>query len=267
MVNNTETYWEADGESLHTYAHSIESLTGLMQPPSLRGNDGQVAYLPGDIWEEKVPESRILPLGMWVIGSTMAEFQSNWNDLVRLLWTPGRQFDLTKRFYDGGLLRVATAKAEYSGGMSPSMIGQKGARCVVDVKLADPYFYDDTPQVFNLVDGDNTINIRGNSPTRNIIATINGARDNTIIRVKSPGVAHQFQYNGSLAASDVATISSQDYTSMTSVGGAPAFDTELLVTHTGSRYWMILQPGDNVVNLTSDFGIGSVQLTVRGAWV
>lgn len=279
MVNNTETYWSAKGESLHTFARSIESLGPGLRAPGMRGDDVTIPSRPGKVWMEKTPDSRTLPLGMWVLGleeegpgatdTSQSQFHTNWNNLVRLLWTPGEQFELTKRFYDGStLIRSATALAEYSSGLEPTMIGKKAARTVVELSLADPYFYDDTQQVFNLVDGGQTINIRGNAPTRNIMITVNGSRNNTIIRRTSPNPAHQVQLISDLSAGDVTTIDVSDYSAVTDPAGTPvAYDSSVDVRHSGSRAWLELKPGDNVINVSSTAGIGSIQMVVRGAWI
>lgn len=277
MPNNTDTYWEADGVSLHTFAWSIETLGG-MGPPSLRGDDVTVPYNPGRRWVPKTFDSNVLTLAMQLRGlaadagegasqATRQLYQERWNDLIRLLWTPGRQVALRKRFYDtGGVIRVATAMAEYAGGLQPSLIGRAAARCTVDMRIAGGVFYDDTAQVFNLVNGDQTINVRGNSPTRNILVTVNGARNNAKVRVKSGPLDHTVEYHHSLASGDYATLDVMDRTSET-VGEGPTYESTLDVRHSGAPYWLELRPGDNVVNLASDSGIGSVQLTVRGAWV
>src|SRR5688572_22025127 len=108
MVNNTETYWEADGTSLHTFAWSIETLSGL-GPPPLRGEDVTIPYSPGQQHVPKTFDSNKLTLaiqlrgvnpnaGSGVTAASRRQIMNNWNDLVRLLWTPGRQLALTKRF-------------------------------------------------------------------------------------------------------------------------------------------------------------------------
>ena len=274
-MNITETYWSVGEESLHTFARSIQSLNGLMAPPEFRGEDVMIPYLPGEVWVPKVPGARYLSLGITLLGididdvggtPTQEKFQSNWNDLVRLLWRPGEQFALTKRFYDNGELRTATALVEFAGGMEPTMMGRNGAKAVVKLKLADPYFYDDTLVTHNLVNGDQTKTIRGNAPTRNIIVTFNGARAYPQVRIKSPGIDHQVEYHNDLSSGDVATLYIREMEAITDPAATPAFDSETEIRHTGAPYWLELRPGDNVINLTSDSGAGSVQLQVRGAW-
>lgn len=273
-MNNTETYWEADGQSLHTFARSIETLSG-MGPPPLRGEDITIASQPGQQWVEKIPDSNTLTLAMWLRGvdqdagsgasaTNKKQYQSNWNDLMRLLWTPGRQVALRKRFYDGLILRQATGRAEYAGGLQPTLIGNSAARCTIDLKIAGAFFYDDNLQTVPLVNGDNNIIVLGNAPTHNIGVTINGARAN--VRLRNVTHSVEFTYPRPLLSGHSATIGVLDYEAQHS-GGGPAFDSSSDIIHTGAPQWLVLRPGLNVINLSADSGTGSVVLQYRGAWV
>jgi hypothetical protein len=276
MPNNTPTYWSASGESLHTYARSIESLGPGLNVPLFRGEDIVIPGRNGRVWTPKDVDSRILPLGMWVRGSgddqgtgtTSPLFHTNWNNLVRLLWTPDGQFPLTKRFYDGdSTLRSATALAEFSSGLAPTMSGKNAAKTLVDLELADPYFYDDVVQNFPLVNGDNVINVRGNAPTRNIMVTINGSRRNTIIRRKLPTVDHQFQVTTDLSSGDFIIVNVAEFEASLKRGTNPVVDATVDVRHTGAIQWLELKPGNNTITVSSDVGLGTIQMQVRGAWV
>jgi len=273
MANNTETYWEADGQSLHTYARSIETLGG-MGPPPFRGEDITVPLSPGQIWVPKVLDSNILTLAMWLRGvsqeagsgvtaTTKAQYQSNWNDLIRLLWTPGRQVSLRKRFYDGGVLRLATALAEYQGGLQPSLIGNSAARCTVDMKIAAGVFYHDTETSVVLSNGNNNVTVLGNAPTGLVKVEIVGARTNVKVRNNTAGV--EFTYPQVLNTGVSAIIDSSQY--LVTDQSHPAKNMAPLIIHSGSAQWMYLTPGVNVINLSSTAGAGVVTLKYRAAWV
>lgn len=274
MVNNTETYWEADGQSLHTYARSIETIGGISLP-NFRGEDITIPGQPGQTWVAKQPDSRILPLAIWLRGTadgvggyitTKSAYQSAYNDLVRLLWTPGRQFDLTKRFYDGGVLKTATAKAEFAGGLAPTMHGNSLGKCTVDLKLADPYFYEATFNSVNLAAGNNNVVVAGNAPTNNIQVNVVGPRVNPKLINSTLGV--EFTYPRSLLTSETASIFVRTYDASELSGGAgTAFDTSSWVIHAGETQWLVMKPGTNVINLSSTSGIGTVQLQHKAAWV
>lgn len=276
MPNNTLTYWSVGAESLHTYARSIESLGPSLAVPLFRGDDIVIPGRNGRVWTPKDVDSRVLSLGMWVrggaddqsTGTTSQLFHTNWSNLVRLLWTPNEQFQLTKRFYDGdSTLRSATALAEFSSGLSPTMIGKNAAKFTVDLELADAFFFDDAIQTFNLVNGDNVINVRGNAPTRNIMVTINGSRRNTFIRRKLPTVDHQFQVTTDLSSGDFTIVDVANFEASLKRGSNPVIDNTLDVRHSGAVQWLELKPGNNTITVSSDVGLGTIQMQVRGAWV
>lgn len=279
MVNNTSTYWEADGVSLHTFAHSIETLGGALGVPKLRGDDITIPYNHGDLWVPKFADSRVLNLGMWVRGVNPGEgvgandlsksnFDSNWNNLVRMLWTPGRQFKLTKRFYDqwDGTLRSASAMAEFSDGLEPTMKGRNLGKFTVSLRLADPFFYDDVIQSFTLVDGDQDINVRGNAPTRNILMTVNGPNKYAQVRRKLPAPDHQVQVYQDILSGGYTQVDPRAWSSLTHPPTGVNYDSQLDIKASGNAPWLELSPGSNTINLTRTSGTGTVILEVRGAW-
>lgn len=278
MVNTTLTYWEADGQSLQTYARNIATLEGRLSPPPLRGDDIIIPHQPGEKWAPKVVGSRILSLSMWVRDtdadgirptdslSRSKLFNQNWRTLRNLLWTPGRQFELKKRFYVGDVIRTAVAKAEFRGGLEPTMIGRFGAKFSIDLKLADPYFYDTADTVVSLEDGDQTITLLGDADTFNISLEIDGARAGITVRNKTAGV--EVQYNAALLSGDTTEIDIKNYRSWTVDAENPlGYVSSANIIHSGLPQWLMLKPGANVINLSSDSGTGSVTMKYREAWV
>lgn len=151
MTNSTAQFWDADGTSLQTLARNLKTWGGDREGvPDFRGEDTLVPYRAGRKWVPKVPDSRTIGLSGWVVGANddgtigdVETFRKNWKVLRRLLWTPGRQIALTRRWLDPdtGLLVTATAMAEYAGGLTPEMTGPNRADFQVDLHLADPFFY------------------------------------------------------------------------------------------------------------------------------
>lgn len=277
MVNNTETFWTAKGESLHTFARSIETLSGL-QPPPVRGANEVIPLLPGTRYVEPIVDENTLTLGMWLRGvpqdagqgvtrATKKQYQQNYNDLIRLLWNAGRQFPLTKRFYDTGSENpiAATAMAQYVGGLAPTMIKNSASRCTVDLKIAGAYFYADVLETIPLVNGDNTITVPGNAPTINIGVRINGARTNTRLLNKTNGV--QFSYAPAVLINEYVQIGVMDYSAQHKPVSLAEYDASTQVVHEGAYQWLTLEPGENIIHLQSTAGAGTVQLMYRGAWV
>lgn len=278
MTNTTSLYWEADGQSLQTFARNIDSLEGKLALPPFRGTDTLIPYKVGQSWSPKQVDSRILPLSMWVvdtdadgnIASTKSErqanFDANWRALVNLLWTPGRQFMLTKRFTIGGVVRSATALAEYVGGLAPSMMGRYGARTVVNLKLADPYFYDDEEVSTTLVNGNQNVSVLGDAPSTHIEFVINGARNQPVIRNNTEDL--ELQYNSQLLSGDYVTIDVEASRSFTVDAANPlGYTSNARIIHSGAVPWFYTKPGTNQINLASTTGSGIVVMKRRDAWL
>jgi hypothetical protein len=276
-MNNTETYWEADGRSLHTYAHSIETLSNIAIP-NFRGENDVVPLTPGATWVEKVPDQNVITLGMWARGvdpdagggasqATKRQYQKNYHDLVRMFWNPRRQVALTKRFYDGdGDDPIsATALVEYAGGLAPTMIGNNAGKFTVDLRLADPFFYADTLLEVPLVNGDNIIEVPGDAPTLNAMFTINGARTNT--RILNKTNEFQFTYPQAVLAGEYVRIEPKTYDAFHKPVNAPEYDASTRVIWQGGYQWMQLEHGTNVIHVQSTSGAGVINLQARGAWV
>lgn len=277
MVNNTDTYWEADGQSLHTFAHSIESLSGIGLP-QFRGQNDMVPLSPGTQYVPKTFDENTITLGMWARGvlpsagqgasaATKAQFQKNYHNIIRMFVKQGRQVALRKRFYDGvGSSPIAaTALVEYAGGLAPTMIGNKAARFTVDLRLADPFFYADV--LFNqpLVNGDNVITIPGDVPTLNLAVRIDGARTNT--RILNKTNEFQFTYPEAVLAGEYLRVEPKTYDAFHKPSAAPEYDASTRIIWQGGPQWMQLEPGENIINLQSTSGAGVVTLTARGAWL
>lgn len=274
MTNTTDTYWSIDGVSLQTYAQNIETLGGRDAPPKYRGDDVTIPFSPGQKWMPKLPDSRVIPLAMWVRGanvdgSTPANrsnaYDDNWRALRNLMFQPGRQFVLQKRFKVGGVLRSASALAEFNDGLQPTMIGRTGSKFTVDIKLADPYFYDDVPVNTTLAAGNNNVTIPGDVATSAILITFNGARTNPVVKNNTTGV--QVEYHGALLTGDLAVLDIKNFTSTTSPASQPNYNSEAMIRHSGAPQWLISQSGLNVINLAADFGTGTVNMNTRGAWL
>jgi len=277
MPNNTPTYWEAAGVSLHTYAQSIETLSGL-GPPKLRGENVVVPLHPGSRFIQKVPDSNTLTLAMWLRGvvssagvaevnETREQYMRNWNDLVRLMWRNGEQFDLTKRFYDGTNPSVisATAKAEYAGGLEPTFLGKSAAKCTIDLTLADPFFYSDSLFSASLVNGNNMIDVPGTAESLAIFIRINGSRTNTTIRNVTNGI--EFTYPNAVASTEYLDVDVKNYTARHKPAGGPEYDASTRIIHFGGPQWLKLEPGANTLNVSSTSGTGVITIQARGAWV
>lgn len=152
MTISSEITWTANGLNLNTYAWAVRTAGGRRYiPATKRGEDQVIPFANGRRHMPKTRESMLLTLPMWVLplnqdgttdGSRTYEekIHDNWNLLLSKLDTDG-QFDLVKRWYVGGEVRQATARAELVGGMIPEVEGAYKWNFDVELLLADPYFY------------------------------------------------------------------------------------------------------------------------------
>lgn len=275
MANSTVEYWEVDGVSLQTYAFDITTIGGdRLAPPPLVGDDIVLPGTAGEYWVPKEIGARTITLGMWVIGadedgfaptgSNAAQFDTNFRKLRNLLWNPYRQVTLTKRFYVDGELKTASAQAQFVSGLNPTMNGRARAVFSVDLRLTDPFFYG--PEVVtNLTTGSQTVEVEGDARTNNIQLTINGSRVNPKVRNSLLDV--DVEYFGSLSSGDSVEIDVKAYTAVVDPATGANFNGIGAIRHSGNNSWLLLEPGDNTIVLSSDSGTGAVVMTHRAAWL
>lgn len=276
MANSTDTYWSVDGISLQTFAFDIETVGGdRMAPPPLRGGNQLVPNRAGQRWLPKVVDSRTITLGMWVIGvdedgfapttgSNARKFDENFRKLRNLLWTPDREVTLTKRFYDGGVLKTASAQAQFSGGLNPRMNGRARGVFTVDLFLADPYFYGNEVTT-NLTSASQVVTVGGDGVTTAITLDIAGPRVNPKVRNNTRGV--EVEYRAGMVTGDTVAINVKDFTSVTDPASGPAYASVGDIRHAGAVEWLELQPGANTIQVSATSGSGLIVMKHREAWL
>lgn len=278
MSNTTDTFWEVDGVSLQTMAFNISTLGGdRASPPFLRGENLLVPAARGRRWMPKVVDQRVISLGMWVQGCTedglvpvgqsnRRQYDENWRKLRTLLWTPGREVTLTKRFWVAGTLKTASAKAQFASGLVPFMNGPARATFTVDLALADPYFYG--PDVItNLTTGTQNVTLQGDDITNEIKIHVDGARTN--VKVRNATLNTDVEYHGDVNTGAKLDIDVMKYSAIFTPSGAGPVPVSVIggIRHTGDVSWLSMRPGTNSVVVSSSSGIGAVIMTHREVWL
>lgn len=281
-MNTTDTYWDVDGASLQTYAHNITSWGGDRQaPPMLRGSNITVPSRAGTVWTPKVAGSRSMSLAMWVNGANpdgsmptsgpqRAVFEANWAKLRKLLWTPKRQITLTKRFYLFGdnTLFTASAKAQYSGGLVPTMQGTSAATFIVDLDLSFPYFIGEE-ETFSLVGADTeTLDVLGDDRTQLITVDFTGPINTPRVTATTPQAVSWMQYNAALVTGDAVHVDVDEWSSLTNPNVGADFKSSGYISRasTGAS-WLFLDPGTNIVAQTAVSGTGTTTVKYRPVWL
>lgn len=303
-MNSTETFWSVDGVSLQTFAFNITTLGGdRMAPPPVRRSSQKVPYMIGSRWTPGVPDEKTITLGMWVQGSDENGFpptdehlkrrwDRNWRMLRKLLWTPRRQFTLTKRFWlltdeleaagvdttgmtqDGDwTLYSASAKGTYNGGLSPTMNGQAHGIFTVDILLNDPFFYGPEIEIpFSIDTGGvlpgptQEILILGDDRTMNIEVDFEGPLTSPVVTNETESQLLYVRYASEVPDDESATVRVMPFTATHYPSGEP-YGVSGNVQHEGDLYWLYIEPGMTTLSLDAQSGTGVATLRYRPAWV
>lgn len=305
MTSTTETFWDIDGASLQTYAWNIETLGGdRMAPPRLRGADLTVPTRPGTVWTPKVPDAKTITLGMWVQGSNAdgtipqnenarRTFDRNWRMLRNLLWRPGQQFTLGKRFWvpteeleaanapagyaiatEGEWsLIYAQTKASFGTGLTPSMQGGAHAAFTVDLVLNDPFFYSAPLEIeFSATTGaglsgpDREFSVLGDYRTTKIAMHFEGPLTTPRLTLLTAPHETWFQYASPIADGDTVDTNVDAFEVIHTATDA-TYRAAGNVRHKGDWNWFYLQPGATRVVLSVQEGTGVGSLSYFPAWL
>jgi hypothetical protein len=286
FTTTTDVYLDVDGVPLATLGYNVITWGGDREtPPPLRGANLQVPGMPGQSFTNKVEDARSITLSMWVQGSNIdgtvpttqtarATFENNWKTLRKLFYTPRRQIALTKRFrpYGSSTVIAATAKAQYAGGLSPTMQGELEAVFSVQLTLTDPYFYT-PPTVLPALTAaapTQTFTSVGDGRTNKIFVAFDGqlAANVRVTNTPADDTADPMwvQYTNALAAGDVANLDVKKFKSTTTPHGGVLFGSRGYVQHGGDKFWLAVDPGVNTLAL-SGTGSGSVQVSYQEAYI
>jgi hypothetical protein len=276
MSSTLDEYWDVDGTSLHTYATKIVNLGGPYTGAiPMRGANLAVPYRPGQIWRPKVPDARTLQLGFIVIGKSdegakvgdpIQQAGLNYRNLRALLWRDdGSQYSLTKRWRHAGALVSATALAAYAGGLDADMAGMPRSivRTAVSLLLADPYFYS-AATTTNVTTSGASVSNPGDAAAIGFGLTVkfNGPLTNPAVLNITLGL--ELALGTTIAGGDSITVDCDAYTVTRTSDSANLVGA---LTHSGARQWFGLARGSNSLDLTTDAGAGTVDVTFRAPYL
>lgn len=274
MSNSTDVYWDVDGTSLHQYAWSVATLGGDRNAlPPMKGEDATFAYLEGQAWRAKTADARTMSLAMWILPRDVAtdalstdmrgRYTTNLRTLKMLFWKPRQQIALTRRWQEFGAgVTAATALAQVTG-MEPTMTGPYRADLSVDLLLADPYFYTAQQTQSCAYGVGQAITNSGDDQTTGYGCEVvfNGPLTNPQL-TNQQGV--WLRLGTTVSGGDSITCNLYNNTAIRTSDGANMIGT---VTHSGSRRWMVLQRGGNVLTLTGSSGSGTATMKWRAPYV
>jgi hypothetical protein len=262
--------WFWNGMPLSTSYYNVSTFGGSrFGIPTNRGQDYAVPYRAGQLWRAKYPDERTVTLTMWTDSQMSANqsypaadarraFNDNWQALRAAFFTRGAQGGLQGQLQRNWYLTQSgtptmvesIAMAEIAGSMDPVMNGRTSAAFSVDLLLSDPYFYGVPARAQTVGVAGGTITALGEGVVGEGFASTVNAFTVTISQactVTNSTAGVSFTHSGAGVASwpvvvDVLRYTATDAAGNNVVGG---------LTHVGSRMWMCLLAGANVIAVTN----------------
>lgn len=281
MANSSTEYWDIDGTSLHQFGWSVATVGGgRYDLPPRRGSNMTFPYRPGQVHRPKLADARVVTLVMWMIGMTpgtglapadqVLQWNDNWDFLRRLVWKPtGSQVALTRRWHltVGGTptLLAATAQAEVSDPMAPTMTGRTRADFTMNLLLADPYFYGDQVNLTVSVGGTLSVANPGHDTAAhaNALVEFTGPLTNPRLTNTTASPDIWVQYTGSIPSGQTIKL---DIGRFTAVLLSDLTNRIKYISNAGSRWWMEFPQGTSSLTLTGS-GAGYARVVFRPPYV
>lgn len=281
MAYTTDEYWDIDGVSLNQDGWNIATVGGERYDlPVRRGENIALAYRPGTLHRQKLPEQRVISLSMWTAGidnvsgygsDPVLQWNDNWDTLRRLVWKPnGAQVTLTRRWKltvaSTPTIVAASALAEVSEAMTPSMTGRARSEFQMTFLLADPYFYGTQVTTPIPLSTPTVVTNAGHDAAAHAWMQVDliGPLTNPKLTNATPTPDVWVAYTGSIAAGQTVTL---DVGACTATCAVAPTNRINLISHSGSRYWMGLLAGTNTLTLTASAGTGSAVVRFKPPYV
>jgi hypothetical protein len=276
----TAEWWSIDDVPLNQHGWNIRTVGGSRYGvPPMRGSDLQYAYVPGQEFRPKLPQSRTITLDMWVTGvdpdtgDTVADSMLRWNDswqfLRHLFWQPGRQFVLTRRWLltspGGPGVQTASALGQLASNLDLAMTGRFRAEYTVDILLADPFFYG-AEQLTQINVGQSATIVNPGDYTaahRHFTVQFVGPLNTPTLVNLTTNPKVTLTLNAAIAAGETVTLDMAAFSALSDSGG----NRIAAVIHSGARQWMGLVRGTNTLRLTTLSGTGHAVVRFQPPYV
>jgi len=231
----------------------IEEVLEGIGIPKYRGNDLQVPFQHGKRWIKKRFDRRKVVLSMWIKGTSRADLDANIDAFLKAVGNPG--LHTLRRTMRNGEIREA--QAELCSEINFVRKNPGYAKFALELELADPFFYGMVKSTAVKMITSNpfewTHANEGSAPATAMVITLEGPLSNPIIKNQNNGV--WIQYLGTIASGESVVLDTKYYTCLQG-------DSNLIsiVRHGGDSYWMILEAGNNIMELKTDTIGGRISL-------
>ena len=231
----------------------VEAVIEGVGIPKFRGNDLRVPFQHGNRWIKKRFDSRKVVLSMWIKGTDRADLDNNIDAFLTAIGKPG--LHTLSRTLRSGETRLA--QAELCSEIQFVRKNPGYAKFALELELPDPFFYG-TEKTADVRTGSISPIIwthvnAGSAPATYMVITLEGPLSNPILRNKNNGV--WIQYVGTIASGQVVVLNTKHFTCMQGEDNMIS-----IVKHGGDAYWMILDAGDNSLELETETIGGSVTI-------
>ena len=252
--------WTFNGVSLSLRAKwDVEAVIEGIGIPKFRGNDLRVPFQHGNRWIKKRFDSRKVVLSMWIKGTDRTDLDQNIDAFLTAIGNPG--LHTLSRTLRSGETRLA--KAELCADIHFVRKNPGYAKFALELELPDPFFYGTektadvrTASTFPLIWTHTNV---GSAPATDMVITLEGPLSNPVLRNRNNDV--WIQYVGTIASGKAVVLDTKHFTCLQGADNMIS-----IVKHGGDAYWMILDAGDNSMELETDTIGGKVTLSYYPAF-
>ena len=252
--------WMFNGISLSARGKwDVENVIEGIGIPKFRGNDLSVPFQHGNRWIKKRFDSRKVVLSMWIKGTDRADLDDHIDAFLTAIGNPGLH-TLSRTLRSG---ETRQAQAELCAEIHFVRKNPGYAKFALELELADPFFYGTgkATDVKTVVSSPITwthVNA-GTAPTTSMVITLEGPLSNPVLKNSSTGV--WIQYVGTILSGESVVLDTKHYTCLQGEDNMIS-----IVKHGGDAYWMILDAGNNNLELETDVIGGRVTIEYYPAY-
>ena len=252
--------WTFNGVSLSSRGKwDVETVIEGIGIPKFRGNDLRVPFQHGNRWIKKHFDSKKVILSMWIKGTDRADLDQNIDAFLTAIGTPGLH-TLVRTLRSG---ETRLAQAELCSEIHFVRKNPGYAKFALELELPDPFFY-----ALGKTTDVRTISsspfvwlhaTAGSAPATAMVITMEGPLSNPVLRNRNNDV--WIQYVGTIASGKAVVLDTKHFTCLQGADNMIS-----IVKHGGDAYWMILDAGDNSMELETDTIGGKVTLSYYPAY-
>ena len=246
--------WTFNGFALTVRGkRAVEEVIEGIGIPKYRGSDLQVPFQHGKRWIKKRFDSRKVVLSMWIKGTSRADLDDNIDAFLKAIGNPGLHA-LVRTMMNG---ETRQAQAEICSEINFVRKNPGYAKFALELELADPFFYGTIKSTTSKMVTSSPFSWThvndGSAPVTAMIITLEGPLSNPILKNQNNGV--WLQYLGTIVSGETVVLDTRYFTCLQG-------DENMIsiVKHGGDAYWMILESGNNSIELETDTIGGRVTL-------